>query len=442
MSPQSLQVMIIGGGIGGLLLAQGLKKAGIAVTVYERDRDADARLQGYRLNIEPAGSRALYDCLPAALWELLIATSGDPGPRMGVFNEQLHELMQEDEPGAAPDPENAHHAISRITLRRLLLAGLEQVVRFDSEFIRYEQLGCGKVRAFFADGTSATGDLLVGADGARSRVKRQLLPNAAEIDTPAIGVGGKLPLTRETLAWLPPHLTTTKTMILPPRDFFFTAAFRRRRSSAELLPSVAKGLSSFALNAATLAAEAEDYDYLMWAFVGHRRTFPPAADDSTALVRLVEQRMHHWHPTLRRVVQETPADTVQAFGFSAAAAVKSWRTTNVTLLGDALHHMPPVGGMGGNAAMHDANLLRAALTSVRHDETGLLGALHDYETSMIETGFQAVRASVWYTRLAISRLPLMRSAVRGFFKVCAVSAPLRNAVFGDPGFNKELSPRG
>jgi len=130
------------------------------------------------------------------------------------------------------------------------------------------------------------------------------------------------------------------------------------------------------------------------------------------------------------------------FDFSAAAAVKSWRTTNVTLLGDALHHMPPVGGMGGNAAMHDASLLCAALTSVRHDQTGLLGAIHDYETRMIETGFQAVRASVWYTRLAISRLPLMRSVARGFFKVCAVSAPLRNAVFGDPGYSKELSSRG
>src|SRR2546430_16283653 len=106
---QPLQVMIIGGGIGGLLLAQALKKAGIAVSVYERDRDAGARLQGYRLNIEPTGSRALHDCLPADLWELLIATAGDPGARMGVFDERLHQLMQEDEPAASADPQDAHH---------------------------------------------------------------------------------------------------------------------------------------------------------------------------------------------------------------------------------------------------------------------------------------------------------------------------------------------
>src|SRR5690242_3064929 len=62
--PTPLHVLIIGGGIGGLCLAQGLNKAGVSVAVYERDRALDARLQGYRLNIEPAGSLALHACLP------------------------------------------------------------------------------------------------------------------------------------------------------------------------------------------------------------------------------------------------------------------------------------------------------------------------------------------------------------------------------------------
>src|SRR5437762_1681152 len=170
MSTLAFHVLIVGGGIGGLCLAQGLKRNGVSVAVYERDQTPDARLQGYRLNIEPVGSKALHACLPAELWNVLVATASDPGPRMGVFDEQLHELMQEDEPGAVPDPVNAHHAVSRITLRRLLLAGLEDVVRFDKQFVRYEQSGNGKVTAFFADGTSATADVLVGADGARSRV--------------------------------------------------------------------------------------------------------------------------------------------------------------------------------------------------------------------------------------------------------------------------------
>src|SRR5438105_1558175 len=103
MSSGRLNVLVIGGGVGGLCLAQGLHKAGIRVAVYERDRNPERRLQGYRLNIEPVGSRALHECLPSDLWDMLVATAGDPGPGMGVLDEHLRELMIE--PGRpAADP--------------------------------------------------------------------------------------------------------------------------------------------------------------------------------------------------------------------------------------------------------------------------------------------------------------------------------------------------
>jgi 2-polyprenyl-6-methoxyphenol hydroxylase-like FAD-dependent oxidoreductase len=95
---------------------------------------------------------------------------------MGALDEQLRQLMEED---AEPDRAD--------------------VVHFGKESTHYVQVGDGTVTARFADGTSARGDLLVGADGARSRVRCQLLPDARRIDTPAIGVGGKLPLTSETM---------------------------------------------------------------------------------------------------------------------------------------------------------------------------------------------------------------------------------------------------
>ncbi|MCX4792442.1 hypothetical protein OG369_42460 [Streptomyces sp. NBC_01221] len=56
--------------------------------------------RGYRLNIEPVGSRALHDCLPPHLWEILVATAGDPGPGMGVLTERLRLLMR----GGTPHP--------------------------------------------------------------------------------------------------------------------------------------------------------------------------------------------------------------------------------------------------------------------------------------------------------------------------------------------------
>jgi 2-polyprenyl-6-methoxyphenol hydroxylase-like FAD-dependent oxidoreductase len=76
MNGRSFHVVIAGGGLGGLCLAQGLKKAGVSVAVYERDRTRTDRLQGYRIHIDPNGSRALYECLPANLFEAFDSTGG------------------------------------------------------------------------------------------------------------------------------------------------------------------------------------------------------------------------------------------------------------------------------------------------------------------------------------------------------------------------------
>jgi salicylate hydroxylase len=79
MSNAPFHVIIIGAGIGGLCLAQNLRKAGVSVTVYERDQSRTARLQGYRIHINPDGSRALYESLPPRLYEIFLATCGKSG---------------------------------------------------------------------------------------------------------------------------------------------------------------------------------------------------------------------------------------------------------------------------------------------------------------------------------------------------------------------------
>ena len=57
------KVIVIGGGIGGLALTQGLRRRGVDVALYERDRTRTDRLQGYRLHLDPTGDRALRECL-------------------------------------------------------------------------------------------------------------------------------------------------------------------------------------------------------------------------------------------------------------------------------------------------------------------------------------------------------------------------------------------
>jgi 2-polyprenyl-6-methoxyphenol hydroxylase-like FAD-dependent oxidoreductase len=315
----------------------------------------------------------------------------------------------------------------------VLLAGLDDVVHFDKEFTRYEQAADGRVMAHFADGSSATGDLLVGADGARSRVRRQLLPHARRINTPAIGVGGKLPLTSETQGWLPGRITATKNMVMPPRDFLFTAVFRRREQPADVAARLRDRLAAAGLDAAELLRDAADNDYIMWAFVAHRRRYPAGTDGlrGKALREVVEQRMARWHPVLRRLVAESDPDTIEQFDFAAAAPVKPWPDTGVTLLGDAIHYMPPVGGMGGNTALQDAQRLCAALAAAASGAEPLAMALHDYQAEMLDRGFKTVRGVRLYTRMAISRSRLLRTTARAFFRLCGAVGPLRRAVFSD-----------
>jgi len=133
----SPRILVIGGGIGGLCLAHGLRRAGVSVAVYERTRARADWLQGYRIHISPHGAAALHACLPPAQWEAFAATAGKPSAGFAFCTEQLRDLLvlprgllasEQAGPGAS------HHSVSRITLRHVLLDGLDDVVHLGKEF--------------------------------------------------------------------------------------------------------------------------------------------------------------------------------------------------------------------------------------------------------------------------------------------------------------------
>ena len=144
MSGQRFDIAIVGGGIGGLCLAQGLKKSGMHVTVYERDETPASRVQGYRVHIDPQGSTALHQCLPDHLWEIFQSTQGDYAEGITLVTEQLQELLRIHADAVSVDPIARHRSISRITLRHVLLAGLQDAVRFNKRFVRYEERPDGR----------------------------------------------------------------------------------------------------------------------------------------------------------------------------------------------------------------------------------------------------------------------------------------------------------
>src|SRR2546421_5807342 len=182
-----LRVLVIGGGLGGLCLAQGLRKAGVDVAVYERDAGLSVRTQGHRVHIDSRGEQALRECLPSSLYELFLATRGQPSKGVTTFSVvdgQMEERATQPFPeGGSDEFITVGSAVDRLTLRQILLAGLDDIVHFNKAFVRYEQQEDGRVCACFTDGTRAIGNVLVAADGVGSRVRQQFLPHPQVLDT-------------------------------------------------------------------------------------------------------------------------------------------------------------------------------------------------------------------------------------------------------------------
>ena len=187
-------VTIIGAGVGGLCLAQGLRLSGTPVKIFERDASRTSPVAGYRLSISPTGARALKSCLPPHVFEMLTMQTAEPSRAVTFLDHRLNRLLAFDLPHRDRRSIDSERPVDRTTLRRVLLEGLDDVVQFCKTFVAFDDAPDGRVTAVFADGSRATSDLLVGADGANSAVRSQLLPLAKRVETGLVAVGGKLRL--------------------------------------------------------------------------------------------------------------------------------------------------------------------------------------------------------------------------------------------------------
>ncbi len=393
--PSPFHVIVIGAGTGGLCLAHGLKRSGISVAVYERDRTRTDGLQGYRVGIDPDGSRALHECLPPDLYDTFFATCARTPRFSNILTEQLSEVLSlEERPNT--DPVNSEKSVSRMTLRQVLLTGLDDLVHFDKTFTHYEQHPDGTVTAHFGDGTSATGDVLVAADGTNSRVRRQYLPHAELEDSGLIGITGKVPLTSESKALLPPKVLEGVSMVFAPKGYSCILHVMEFKwdSRGELKNGIG-GNDAALLSAWPGMLYDNTRDYIMWGFAAsaHRLPADVLAMKGPDLHRLVVDLTTDWHPNLRQLFELADPSTCFPINIRTSVPVEPWRTTNVTLIGDAIHTMTPGRGVGANTALRDAALLCRNLTAARDGCMALIETIHDYEAQMIDYGFDAVLES-------------------------------------------------
>lgn len=162
------------GGPGGLTLARLLQRHSVACTVFEKDKDQYARQRGGSLDLHPqSGQRALRE---AGLWAQFNQHARREAETLRIFSPSGETLLDESSgEGGRPDEFNDRPEVDRKVLRGILLDSLKEgTVQWDSALTGIEEGPDGKLRLSFSDRVEDAFDVVVGADGAWSKVRSRI----------------------------------------------------------------------------------------------------------------------------------------------------------------------------------------------------------------------------------------------------------------------------
>jgi 2-polyprenyl-6-methoxyphenol hydroxylase-like FAD-dependent oxidoreductase len=401
-------VLIAGTGLGGLSLAQALDGYGIPVQLFERDASPWDRPQGYRLHLEADALNALREVLPAERHALFEATAMRTTAFTTVLNPALQVIKQiPTDDGQDKDywpqyvtDENVHCNVDRATLREILLDGLEERTHFGKEIVSYESAGDG-VTVTFADGTTAHGDILVGADGIRSAVRAQRAPNLQTMDAGVQAIYGRIRW--EAAASVLPEAAL--------HDIFAIGMDSRKVFLGLGAVNFPTEPSAAAVRAGQPGLLQPRSDYVVCIVGGRHEYFPHSHDELRALAPAQLQEVAlaviaDWPEQSRRAVAAAEPESFFSVGMYTSVPGRLQRHGNVTLLGDAVHAMTPTLGRGANVAMRDGALLSRQIKKIADGSATIAAALAAYEDEMTRYGFDVVRDSVQMGEQRMSQNPL------------------------------------
>ncbi|GAB7352925.1 hypothetical protein MBLNU459_g3507t1 [Dothideomycetes sp. NU459] len=328
-------VAIVGAGIAGLTLAVVLKQQNIHCIVYESRPEGPLPFSG-PLTLTPNGLR-VADAV--GLYERLRLHGSDS--RYATSMSTDYKLMGKREIG---NVEKYGYDALRIyrhsTIEALVQAAhdLEIPIHYGRKFARVVSESEQGVTIAFADGAQYTFDLVVGADGLHSKVRKHMFPEIKPTYTGRIAVAA---------------LAATSAIRLPSTDYPLPSSVSGKAGHVILCPN---GPNDPICPVAT-GCTFDELDREGWERLG---------SDKDRLRGLLRQNYDQWNEVVQSAIDAADEDTLLMWPFYYVLPLPTWKSEQgrIVIFGDAAHALPPIGALGANLALEDAHSLGLLLGGV------------------------------------------------------------------------------
>ncbi|OJU74153.1 MAG: tetracycline resistance protein [Bacteroidetes bacterium 47-18] len=347
---ENKKVAVIGGGPVGLIFAKLLQQANVNVNVYERDKDECSRIKGGTLDIHnDYGQIALEK---AGLLSEFYKYSRPTGERATDINGNI---LNETFPGKEHLYDRPE--IDRNDLRKMFLENLKpNTVVWNSKLISLEQQN-EQFLLHFENGKTEIADLVVGANGGMSNVRKHVTDTIPQY-TGTVIIQGEVLNPTDTCPDFKRLCGEGNLMTIAEQKFFFSQ-------------TKAKG----ALNYYVSFRQPESW------INEHGLDFK----SNKEIVEFLNKLLPHWSDIYHELFSATDEFTLLPM---RKLPLENWRPhKNITLIGDAAHVMPPFSGIGVNIGLLDALHLAENLTNGQFSD--IQTAISNYEEKMFEYATKA-----------------------------------------------------